>query len=118
MMIVPPAEQFLASYTVATPVESAILGAQRFDRNFINIVAPADAIGQIELDGVAIEQSKFTAIGTSGFFGAQVPVTLGSYQLAGPSPFGVFVYGFGSFDSYGYVGASRYRRLPMCVPSY
>ncbi len=104
MMIVPPAEQFLASYTVATPVESAILGAQRFDRNFINIVAPADAVGQIELDGVAIEQSKFTAIGTSGFFGAQVPVTLGSYQLAGPSPFGVFVYGFGSFDSYGYVG--------------
>ncbi len=77
MMIVPPSEQFLASYTVATPVESAILGAQRFDRNFINIVAPAADVGLIELDGVAIEANKFTAIGTSGFFGAQLPVSLG-----------------------------------------
>lgn len=104
MMIVPPAEQFLASYTVATPVESSILAAQRFDRNFINIVAPAEDVGVIELDGVPIEANKFTAIGTSGFFGAQIPVPLGAYQLAGPLPFGVFVYGFGSFDSYGYVG--------------
>ncbi len=104
MMIVPPYEQFLSSYTVATPVESSILAAQRFDRNFINIVAPADNVGLIELNGVPIAANRFTAIGTSGFFGAQVPVTLGSYQLAGPLPFGVFNYGFGSFDSYGYVG--------------
>ncbi|MCC6507675.1 MAG: putative Ig domain-containing protein, partial [Pirellulaceae bacterium] len=104
MMIVPPSEQFLASYTVATPVESAILGAQRFSRNFINIVAPAADVGLIELDGVAIATNQFSAIGNSGFFGAQIPIDLGTYQLAGPLPFGVFVYGFGAFDSYGYVG--------------
>jgi RHS repeat-associated protein len=104
MMIVPPYEQFLASYTVSTPEESSILNAQRFDRNFINVVTSADAAGLIELDGVPISANQFTPIGTSGFVGAQVPVQLGAYQLAGPVPFGVFVYGFGSFDSYGYVG--------------
>ncbi len=104
MMIVPPSEQFLANYTVSTPVPSSILTAQRFDRNFINIVTPTEAVGQIELGGVPISADKFTTIGTSGFSGAQVAIELGAYQLAGPLPFGVFVYGFGSFDSYGYVG--------------
>ncbi len=104
MMIVPPFEQFLANYTVSTPVVSSILSAQRFDRNFINIVAPAEAVGLIEVNGVAVAANKFVAIGTSGFFGTQVPIELGAFQLAGPLPFGAFVYGFGSFDSYGYVG--------------
>ncbi len=104
MMIVPPFEQFLANYTVSTPVPSSILTAQRFDRNFINIVTPAEAVGLIELGGVPISADKFAPIGTSGFSGAQIAIQLGAYQLAGPLPFGVFVYGFGSFDSYGYVG--------------
>ncbi len=104
MMIVPPFEQFLANYTVSTPVESAILNAGRFDRNFINLVSPAEAVGQIELNGTPLDASLFTAIGDSGFYGAQIPIELGGYQLNGPLPFGVFVYGFGSFDSYGYVG--------------
>ncbi len=104
MMIVPPAEQFLASYTVSTPAITSNLSAQRFDRNFINILAPNEAVGQIQVDGVPIPADRFTDIGISGFSGAQHPISLGAYDLAGPLPFGVFVYGFGSFDSYGYVG--------------
>ncbi|MCA9191301.1 MAG: hypothetical protein KDB03_06055 [Planctomycetales bacterium] len=104
MVIIPPYEQFLSSYTVSTPAEESIPENERFDRNFINLVAPAEAVGQIELDGVALDAALFTFIGDSGFFGAQVPIDLGSYSLAGPLPFGVFVYGFGSFDSYGYTG--------------
>ncbi|MEZ6061266.1 MAG: putative Ig domain-containing protein [Planctomycetaceae bacterium] len=104
MMLVPPFEQFLANYTVATPAEDAIPEGERFDRNFLNIVAPADAVGLIEVNGTPVDASDYTAIGTSGFFGVQVPIDLGSYEVAGPQPFGLFVYGFGSFDSYGYVG--------------
>jgi RHS repeat-associated protein len=104
MMIVPPFEQFLSNYTVSTPALSSTVNAQRFDRNYINIVAPEQAVGRIEIDGVPVAANKYTAIGTSGFFGVQVPIALGAYNIAGPLPFGVFVYGFGSFDSYGYVG--------------
>jgi len=103
MALVPPLEQFLGSYTVTTPAEEAIPVGERFDRNYINLVAPGAAVGQIEVDGVAVAADQFTPIGSSGFFGAQVPVELGSHELAGPLPFGAMVYGFGGFDSYGYI---------------
>src|SRR5262249_55882083 len=43
-------------------------------------------------------------IGQSGFFGAQVEVGTGAFNLSAPLPFGVTVYGFNTFDSYGYPG--------------
>ncbi len=96
-MMIPPYEQFLAGYTVSTP-------ASGFTTNFINVVAPTASVGAVILDGVAIPAGSFTAIGGSGFSGAQVPVALGSHTLSGPLPFGVHSYGFASFDSYGYPG--------------
>lgn len=104
MVLIPPFEQFLSSYTVSTPAEDSIPEPERFDRNFINILVPSDIVGQVAIDDVAIAAGQFTSIGDSGFSGAQVSIELGSYQLDGPLPFGVFVYGFGSFDSYGYTG--------------
>lgn len=97
MMLVPPFEQFLASYTVTTP-------ASGFSKNFVNLVVPDEIVGQVELDGTPVPASSFTAIGSTGFSGAQVEVTLGSHTLDGPLPFGAFMYGFDSFDSYGYPG--------------
>jgi IgGFc binding protein/Bacterial Ig-like domain (group 1) len=96
-MMIPPFEQFLAGYTVSTP-------ASGFALNFVNVVAPNAAVGAITLDGSAIPAASFTAIGGSGFSGAQVPVDLGSHTLSGPLPFGVHSYGFSDFDSYGYPG--------------
>ena len=50
MMIVPPFEQFLASYTVSSMARaSLILTAGRFGRNFINVVRAQAAVGLIEL---------------------------------------------------------------------
>ncbi len=97
MMLIPPYEQFLGGYTVTTP-------ASGFAINYINVVAPAAAVGAITLDGSAIPPGSFTAIGSSGFSGAQVSVALGSHTLAGPLPFGAFMYGFADDDSYGYPG--------------
>ncbi len=97
MMLIPPYEQFLSSYTVSTP-------ATGFERNFINLIVPAQAVGLVELDGLAVPADQYLAIGTSGFFGIQLPVELGSHDLFGPLPFGAFMYGFSNFDSYGYPG--------------
>ena len=97
MMLVPPFEQFLASYVVTTP-------ATGFETNFINVVAPTAAIGSITLDGLPIPSSSFSPVGTSSFSAAQLPVELGAHALKGSQPFGVFVYGFDQFDSYGYPG--------------
>lgn len=98
MMLIPPYEQFLGGYTVSTP-------ASGFVKNFINVVAPDAAVGTIALDGVPIPAGSFTTIGGSGFSGAQLPVSLGTHTLTGGGlPFGAFVYGFDSYDSYGYPG--------------
>jgi hypothetical protein len=97
MMLIPPFEQFLNGYTVTTP-------ASGFASNFINVVAPDSSVGSVTLDGTAIPPGSFTPIAGTTFSGAQVPVALGSHTLAGPQPFGAFMYGFANFDSYGYPG--------------
>ncbi len=99
MMLVPPTEQFLGSYTVTTP-------ATGFTTNFINVAARSEAVGNIILDGTVIPASAFTAIGSSGYSAAQVPVGPGTHTLSGTLPFGVFVYGFDVADSYGYPGGT------------
>ena len=96
-MTIPPFEQYLSGYTVSTPAEG-------FDPNYINIVAPNSAVGSVKVDGVAVPATGFTAIGSSGFSGAQFKVDLGSHTVSSPQPVGVHSYGFGSFDSYGYAG--------------
>jgi len=97
MMLVPPVEQFQTDYTV---------GAFDFGlpAHYINVVVPDAGIGQVTIDDVAIPAGDFTPIGTSGYAGAQITVGLGPHQLAGTLPFGVFAYGFGHYESYGYPG--------------
>ena len=40
------------------------------------------------------------------FSGAQIQVLQGSHSLSSTVPFGVSIYGFGEFDSYGYTGGA------------
>lgn len=100
MMLIPPVEQFFSVYTVSTP-------ATGFVQNFINIVAPNSAVGNIVLDGSTISASAFTPIGDTGFSAAQVEVGLGTHNLFGSEPFGVFSYGYNVDDSYGYAGGQN-----------
>ncbi|MBV6479758.1 MAG: hypothetical protein HGGPFJEG_02551 [Ignavibacteria bacterium] len=97
MMLIPPYEQFLSGYTITTP-------ASGFTGNFINVVAPNAIVGAILLDGLPIPAGSFNPIGVSGFSATRVPVALGSHNLQAALPFGVFSYGFDSYDSYGYPG--------------
>lgn len=99
MMLIPPAEQFLRGYTFTTP-------ASGFSINYMNIVAlQQDAsTGRVLLDNLAIPSNSFSAIGTTGFSSAQRPIALGSHSVSAPNPLGIYIYGFASFDSYGYPG--------------
>lgn len=105
-MLIPPFEQFLAAYTVTTP-------ASGFPVNFINIVVPNAAVGSVTLDGVAVPVASYTPVPGTTFSGAQLPVTVGSHSLAGPSPFGAFMYGYASFDSYGYPGGMSLAQVAV-----
>jgi hypothetical protein len=108
MMLIPPYEQFLPGYTVTTP-------ASGFVTNFINVVVPNAATNALKLDGVLVPESRFTPIGASGFSGAQLAVALGSHSLVAPLPFGVFMYGFDYYDSYGYPGGASLSPIAVAT---
>jgi IgGFc binding protein/Bacterial Ig domain/Bacterial Ig-like domain (group 1) len=97
MMLIPPYEQFLASYTVTTP-------ASGYRDNYINVVVPQAGASGLRLDGKPIPVGSFGAVGDSGFVYAQLTVAKGTHVVEGTRPFGAFVYGYDSFDSYGYPG--------------
>ena len=106
MMLIPPYEQFLNNYTITTP-------ASGFSGNYVNVVAPNAAVGNISLDGTTVPPASFSAIGSSGFSGAQLDIGLGVHTLKGTLPFGVFVYGYADYDSYGYPGGQSLSQVAV-----
>ena len=104
MMLVPPTEQFLSEYTFATP-------ASGFSINFVNVVMPTAAIGDLVLDGAAVPAAEFSQIGSTEFSGAQLDLTAGSHSMTSKEPFGIYVYGFDSYDSYGYPGGAAFAPI-------
>lgn len=105
MTIIPPKEQFFGSTVFTTP-------ATGFVKNFVNIITAAAGVGVIQLDGVVIPASEYTSIGSSGYSGARVAISLGSHALTAPNiAFGAFVYGYDSDDSYGYPAGQVYAAV-------
>lgn len=91
-LLVPPVEQFRDNYIVLTPPD--------FDFNFVNVVAPMAA--EIVVDGKPV--GPLNPVGTGEFGRARIEVGEGVIRLDGDQPFGVTVYGFGQYVSYGYPG--------------
>src|SRR5262249_14718913 len=106
MVFLPPYEQFLADYTVATPADG-------FENNFVNVMVPTAFVGAVTHNDVPIPASEFQPIGTSGFSGAQLAVDPGTHHFAGPVAFGVVVYGFNVFEAYGYPGGLAFGSVAL-----
>jgi hypothetical protein len=96
MMLVPPEEQWLDRYTVAT---LAGIG-----RNYLNLVVRDGGQAGVRVDGAVVDPALWMPIGSSGFVGAQVPVGPGEHRITAGRPVSVAAYGFDVFDSYGYPG--------------
>ena len=75
-----------------------------FDTNFLNLIVTQLAITNTLVDGSHVASNDFVAIGSSGYYGAQVPVTNGTHKVTSSQPVGVQVYGWGYEDAYGYFG--------------
>ncbi len=66
------------------------------------------AITNTLVNGSLLAATNFVAIGTSGYYGARLTVSnrtnSGVYKVTSSQPVGVEVYGFGTWDAYGYFG--------------
>jgi IgGFc binding protein/Secretion system C-terminal sorting domain/SprB repeat len=104
--LITPDEQYLSNYIVSA-------GTKNILNNYLNISASAAAIKDIKIDGVTIDTLLWKPVPGTGCFGAQVPVKTGVHNVSGKQPFGLLVYGFGLYDSYGYSGGQSFFPLPL-----
>jgi hypothetical protein len=92
-----PTEQFRTDYTFLAPDSYSI--------TYLNVTA---AVGQtVSLDGAQV--TDWRAVGSSGMQTARVAIRPGAHQVLSTQPFGIIVYGFGSYTSYMYPGGLDLR---------
>ena len=102
LILVPPTSQYRDSYVFLSPNKYA------FD--YINIVAPADAV--VTLDGQQVAADRFVAIG-GAWKVARLAVADGVHKVTATKAVGVVAYGFDDDVSYGYAaGLNLVDRAP------
>jgi hypothetical protein len=106
-ILLPPTGHYLETNIVATgpaQVSNSPWPPIGFDKNYLNIIVVQSATTNTLVNGFHVAATNFVAIGTSGYFGAQIQVTNGVYKVTSSQPVGVEIYGFGPADAYGYFG--------------
>ena len=98
-LLVPPTDQFLTDYRVNC-------GTPNIAVNYINIIAKTTQTSTVTVDGSGV--GPWTVIPGTSFSGIRVPVSAGQHSVNSTFPIGVFVYGFGIDDSYGYLGGQSF----------
>ncbi len=101
-ILLPTINHYLTSYIVYAPTNAD----WNFNTNYMNVVVAQAGIGTTLLDGMSINASNFVPIGSSGYYGTQIPVLPGTHMVSNPQPIEVQVYGWGYYDAYGYSGGS------------
>ncbi len=125
MMLIPPAEQFLGRYRFVNAQKYDYNPARRdyepvYQEQYVTAVLPAQAT--LWLDGRQVSPALFSAIGSSGYVYAWIPTSDGVHEIealfpdGSRAPLGIYVYGYGPANSYGYVGGMGYRPLDVSPP--
>lgn len=121
MMIVPPAEQFMDSYRF---MSIQVRGDQSGSNNrvyleqFLNVVIPTVSVPSLRLDNNQLPPGTFRTIGSSGYSWAQISMTDGVHDIVADTGFGIYVYGYGYANSYGYIGGMAFRELDVYPPRF
>jgi hypothetical protein len=99
MALAIPTEQFRSSYTFLAP--------ETYETSLVNIIAPTGAT--VVLDGALL--GGFEPIGGTVMSTTSQRIRGGAHAIEGTAPFGILVYGFGSYTSYFYPGGLDLRRI-------
>lgn len=104
MMLIPPPEQYDTAYAFQS------ITHELFTRHFINVVVPTVAVSSLLLDGTPVVVNYRNVPGTQYSY-AQIELSAGSHFVTCDSSFGLYAYGFGQANSYGYPGGTLFRQL-------
>ena len=109
ILIAPPIEQYLRSYIVGS-VGPNTSGRQIYTTHNITVIVPTIAVASLTLDGGSNFTSVQSVLGTA-YSIASARVSPGAHRVRSDSAFGIFVYGYGPAESYGYTGGMAFERL-------
>lgn len=109
MILVPPTEQQLRSYVVVAPDVAM--------EPWINVVARAQDVGSVILDGEPIAAGEFVEVGETGFVVAQLQVGVGQHAISSPGRLGVQVYLLGDADGLGFPAGSALAAVADAPPA-
>jgi hypothetical protein len=105
-ILLPPTGHYLETNTVFTLTNDMpyqVTGD--FAENYLNLIVAQSATNNTFVDGSLVAATNFVAIGSSGYYGAQITITnSGAHTVTSSQPVGVEVYGWGVYDGYGYFG--------------
>jgi hypothetical protein len=124
MMLIPPKEQFLEKYRFINAQSYAFDGdpgnPQVIDtiyrEQYVTVVVPTVAVSSVRLDGQPLNGISFQRIGSSDHSFGIVSPGDGVHEITANTFFGIYVYGYGNANSYGYIGGMSFRPLDVYPP--
>lgn len=119
MMMIPPSNQFLSSYRFVNvqAIKQNNFGEDviTYEEQWLSIVLPNSAKSSLKVDGVT-PIVTFRPIPKSTYSYVQMRMTDGVHTVEADTGIGIYVYGYGIANSYGYVGGMAYKRYDFNAP--
>jgi len=116
MMIIPPKEQFMNTYRVINVQVYEEFYNPVYTAQYICLVAPDNQLNGITIDGQPVNVGAFSKIASSGYSFANIPVSDGVHRIESTADIGIYIYGYGNANSYGYVGGMSFIPLDLNPP--
>ncbi|MBL7989691.1 MAG: IgGFc-binding protein [Chlorobi bacterium] len=104
MMLIPPPQQFDSVYSFQC------VDHPEFLRHFVNVVIDTNATASVRIDGNPVVEPFVPVPGTRFSF-AQIELSAGAHFARADSTFGLYSYGYGPANSYGYSGGMLFKTL-------
>jgi hypothetical protein len=115
MLVVPPKEQFMRAYTTIN-VQAYEYFGKVYEEQYITIVIAQNAISSFMLDGNSVNPGLFNAIPNSTYSYANIVVSDGVHNTKADSVFGIYIYGYGYANSFGYTGGMSFQPIDFQAP--
>ncbi len=120
MMIIPPKEQFIDSCKIiniqAYELQPDLRFKKVYEQHYITLVVPVSAITSVTLDGSPIAPSLFSPIPNSSYYYTTISIQEGQHSINAKDKIGVYAYGYGPANSYGYIGGMYFNPYDFNPP--
>lgn len=121
MMIIPQVEQFGNFYRFINlqAYEYRTMNGRFekvYEEQYVTIVAPNSTIPTVKFDGQPVAPSLFRQIPSVDYSYAWIKSTDGTHTVSAEENIGIYIYGYGVANSYGYFGGMNFKKLDYQPP--